>query len=117
MPPSPMKYGTVMRAVEPRQVLLNTDPQQDTERYPADLPDPEQAQRVTIGRPEAEELLVDTPYILEDTEDQEVGEVHKKPTGEDLCSDPPPGRRFTIIFHAFDRRSWRRTDTDRVCEL
>ncbi|KAA8642677.1 uncharacterized protein ATNIH1004_011622 [Aspergillus tanneri] len=67
MPPSPMNYGMVMRAVEPQQVLLNTDPQQDTERYPPDLPDPEQAQRVTIRRQEAEGLLVDTPYMLEDT--------------------------------------------------
>lgn len=107
----------VMRAAEPRQVLLNTDPQQDTERYPADLPDPEQAQRITIGRQEAGEVLVDTPYMLEDTKDQEVGEVQEKTTGEDLCSDSPPERRVTITFHAFDRRNWRRTDTDRVCEL
>jgi hypothetical protein len=86
-------------------VLLNTSSQQDTERYPADLPDPEQAQRVTIGRPEAEELLVDTPYILEDTEDQEVGEVQEKPTGEDLCSDPgrsepAPLPSATVLCHS-----------------
>jgi hypothetical protein len=39
MPPSPMNYGMVMRAVESRQVLLDTDPlnrtQNDTQRiYP-----------------------------------------------------------------------------------
>ncbi|GFG10588.1 hypothetical protein IFM5058_05002 [Aspergillus udagawae] len=80
-----------------------------TERYPAVLPDPEQAHRVAIERQEAEDLLFDTP--LEDTEDQEIGEVQGLPTSEGFGNDLPPGRRVTITFYAYDRGSWRRTDT------
>jgi hypothetical protein len=89
-------------------VELGPSPQ-DTERYPAVLPDPEQAHRVAVERQEARDLLFDTP--LEDTEDQEIGEVQEIPTREGFGGDLPPGRRVTITFHAYDRGNWRRTDT------
>ncbi|KAF4230068.1 hypothetical protein CNMCM8980_005997 [Aspergillus fumigatiaffinis] len=75
--------------------------QQDTERYSADLPNPERAQRVAIGKQETEELLGDTPSR----------EVQEKPTRADIRSGPPPGRRVTITIHASDTENWRRTDT------
>ncbi|KAH1519476.1 hypothetical protein CDV57_01297 [Aspergillus fumigatus] len=95
--------GTTTVAVE-----LGPSPQ-DTERYPAVLPGPEQAHRVAIERQQAEDLLFDTP--LEDTEDQGIGEVQEIPTSEGFGNDLPPGRRVTITFYAYDRGSWRRTDT------
>jgi hypothetical protein len=88
---------------------LGSSQQDSDHRCPAHLPDPEQAQREAIGRQEAEDLLFDTP--LEDTEDQEIGEVQEIPTSEGFGNDLPPGRRVTITFYAYDRGSWRRTDT------
>ncbi|KAH3450470.1 hypothetical protein KXX05_000407, partial [Aspergillus fumigatus] len=55
---------------------------------------------VATERQEAEDLLFDTP--LEDTEDQEIGEVQEIPTREGFGSDLPSGRRVTITFHAYD---------------
>ncbi|KAJ5155476.1 hypothetical protein N7492_008279 [Penicillium capsulatum] len=43
-------------------------PQQDVERYPAFLPDPEQAQREAIARQEGEDLLFDTPHMMQETD-------------------------------------------------
>lgn len=56
--------------------------QQDTERYAADLSDPEQAQQEAIARQEAEDLLFDTPHTLEEIEDQEMEDVQEKQTPE-----------------------------------
>ncbi|KAL4954728.1 hypothetical protein BDW69DRAFT_183210 [Aspergillus filifer] len=53
--------------------------QQDTGRYTADLSDPEQAQREAIERQKEENLLFDT-HKLEETADQEMGEVPGRPT-------------------------------------
>lgn len=67
---------------------------------------------VATERQEAEDLLFDTP--LEDTEDQEIGEVQEIPTREGFGSDLPSGRRVTITFHAYDGGEKGR---HRACEL
>lgn len=45
---------------------------QDAERYPAVLADPELAQREAIARQEGEDLLFDTPHIMQEAEDTEM---------------------------------------------
>lgn len=45
---------------------------QDAERYPAVLADPEQAQREAIARQEGEDLLFDTPHIMQEAADTEM---------------------------------------------
>ncbi|KAL2829037.1 hypothetical protein BDW59DRAFT_142760 [Aspergillus cavernicola] len=74
--------------------------QPDTERYPGDLPDPEQAQREAIERQEEEDLLFDTPHPLEETNYQEMEEAQQG----------PPGRRVMVTFHVYKRGEWRTTD-------
>jgi hypothetical protein len=85
---------------------------QDTERHPAVLS--EQAQRAVFERQEADDLLFDTllfdtPYTLEDPEDQEIGEVQEKPTSE--CPAVTYCQDGELSFHAYDRGNWSRTDT------
>ncbi|KAJ5152475.1 hypothetical protein N7492_009755 [Penicillium capsulatum] len=50
-------------------------PQQDVGRYPAVLPDPEQAQREAIARQEGEDLLFDTPDMMQETENMEMEDL------------------------------------------
>ncbi|PKX99528.1 uncharacterized protein P174DRAFT_417188 [Aspergillus novofumigatus IBT 16806] len=83
---------------------------------PAVLPDLEQAQRAVFERQEADDLLFDTllfdtPYTLEDPEDQEIGEVQEKPTSE--CPAVTYCQDGELSFHAYDRGNWSRTDTVR----
>ncbi|KAE8155499.1 hypothetical protein BDV40DRAFT_294282 [Aspergillus tamarii] len=67
----------------------------DTERYPANTPDPEQAQREAIHRQEEEDSLFDTPHPLEEADSQEMEETQ---------------RRVTITFQAYERNQWSTTD-------
>ncbi|OJJ42065.1 hypothetical protein ASPZODRAFT_77819 [Penicilliopsis zonata CBS 506.65] len=46
--------------------------QPDIERFPAVLPDPEQAQREAIARQEGEDLLFDTPHTIQEADDTEM---------------------------------------------
>ncbi|UDD63780.1 hypothetical protein AFCA_011040 [Aspergillus flavus] len=67
----------------------------DTERYPANTPDPEQAQREAIDRQEEEDSLFDTPHSLEEADSQEMEETQ---------------RRVTITFQVYERSQWSTTD-------
>ncbi|KAF4240504.1 hypothetical protein CNMCM8980_001153 [Aspergillus fumigatiaffinis] len=84
---------------------------QDTERYPAVPPDPEQARRVAIERQKAEDLLFDTPS--EDTEDQRIGEVQEKPISEGFASDlhqdgELPSQSMSIADHSAQDQTHRK---------
>ncbi|KAE8334190.1 hypothetical protein BDV24DRAFT_170453, partial [Aspergillus arachidicola] len=70
-------------------------PPLDTERYPANTPDPEQAQREAIDRQEEEDSLFDSPHPLEETDSQEMEETQ---------------RRVTITFQVYERSQWSTTD-------
>ncbi|KAE8391594.1 hypothetical protein BDV23DRAFT_69197 [Aspergillus alliaceus] len=67
----------------------------DTERYPANTPNPEQAQREAIDRQEEEDSLFDTPHSLEEADSQEMEEAQ---------------RRVTITFQVYERSQWSTTD-------
>ncbi|KAE8130756.1 hypothetical protein BDV38DRAFT_276525 [Aspergillus pseudotamarii] len=67
----------------------------DTERYPANTPKPEQAQREAIDRQEEEDSLFDTPHSLEEADSQEMEEAQ---------------RRVTITFQVYERSQWSTTD-------
>ncbi|KAL2810079.1 hypothetical protein BJX63DRAFT_329670 [Aspergillus granulosus] len=82
MPPSLMNYGISNDGGEQPTGASKLGPfQQDTEQYPANLPDPEQAQREAIERQKEEDLLFDTPYPLEETDYQEMEEAQRGPLG------------------------------------
>ncbi|KAL5333673.1 hypothetical protein BJX70DRAFT_48849 [Aspergillus crustosus] len=95
--------------------------QQETERYTADLPDPEQAQREAIERQEGEDLLFDD-HVLEESADPAVEEDLERPSpkvpaplgpgsiNERLSSDAPPERRVTVTFHVYEQGAWRKMD-------
>ncbi|KAL2848991.1 hypothetical protein BJX68DRAFT_276174 [Aspergillus pseudodeflectus] len=68
---------------------------QDTERHPANMPDPEQAQREAIERQEEEHLLFDSPHPLEETDYKEMEEDQ---------------RQVTITFQVYEQSKWRTTD-------
>jgi hypothetical protein len=68
---------------------------QDTERYPANIPDPEQAQREAIERQEEEHLLFDSPHALEETDYKEMEESQ---------------RQVTITFQVYEQSKWRTTN-------
>ncbi|KAL2868383.1 uncharacterized protein BJX67DRAFT_387423 [Aspergillus lucknowensis] len=62
---------------------------------PTNLPDLEQAQREAIERQEEEDLLFDSPYLLEETNYQEMEEAQQ---------------RVIVTFHVYKRREWRTMD-------
>lgn len=67
----------------------------DTERYPANTPDPEQAHREAIDRQEEEDSLFDTPHPLEEADSQGMAETQ---------------RWVTITFQVYERSQWSTTD-------
>ncbi|BDD56106.1 hypothetical protein MAP00_001582 [Monascus purpureus] len=90
--------------------------QQDVERYPAVLPDPEQAQREAIARQEGEDLLFDTPHTMQEAEDTEIEDSEEDRTPAVAAR---PNRKVTkpakIASQSRPGREVRRRRHEQVC--
>ncbi|KAL4779874.1 hypothetical protein BJX76DRAFT_339512 [Aspergillus varians] len=138
MPRLPMNYGTVMRMVEPQQVLLNSGPLNKTPNdtqwiYPMQnrpngkrLKDRKRRiyclilrirlnkqrtrtwKRVKVQIPRSLLRLIPRPGCTTSLRFPLLWLLEAPMVV--FFSDAPPGRRVTVTFHVYEQGGWRKTD-------